>query len=153
MPHSVASEMGLHCLPVTNLGVSSLKRVKYNILSFQIWSIYSRNCILEGLSLDLSDSYNIYWYFFFSLLRIKKTNRYFKGNWCTFKGDNLSVLFRLPSEKWSTLTCLMLNKLRCHAHFFPANQITWSEFLIEIHIFNDKQCRSRSVGCLLRQGM
>ena len=40
----------------------------------------------------------------------------------------------------------MLNKLRCHAHFwFPANQITWSGFLIEIHIFNDKQCRSRSV--------
>ena len=25
-------------------------------------------------------------------------------------------------------------------------QITWSEFLIEIHIFNDKHCRSRSVG-------
>ena len=41
----------------------------------------------------------------------------------------------------------MLNKLRCHAHFlFPANQITWSEFLTEIHIFNDKQCRSKSVG-------
>ena len=34
------------------------------------------------------------------------------------------------------LTLLMLNKLRCHAHFlFPANQITWSGFLIEIHIF------------------
>ena len=53
-----------------------------------------------------------------------------------------------------------LNKLRCHAHFqFEANQITWTAVLIEIHIFKDKQCRSRSVGtdldlhCLLRQGM
>ena len=47
----------------------------------------------------------------------------------------------------SLLTLVMLNKLRCHAHFwFPANQITWSWFLLEIHIFNDKQCRSRSVG-------
>ena len=25
--HSVASELGLHCLPVTQLGVSSLQRV------------------------------------------------------------------------------------------------------------------------------
>ena len=41
----------------------------------------------------------------------------------------------------------MLNKLRCHAHFqFSANQITCSGFLIEIRIFNDKKCRSRSVG-------
>ena len=57
----------------------------------------------------------------------------------------------------------MLNKLRCHARFeCPASQITWSGFLIGIHIFNDKLCRSRSVGfqptdldlhCLLRQGM
>ena len=45
------------------------------------------------------------------------------------------------------LTLVMLNKLSCPAHFwFPVNQITWSGFLIEIHIFNDKQCRSRSVG-------
>ena len=26
------------------------------------------------------------------------------------------------------------------------NQITWSRLLIQIHILNDKQCRSRSVG-------
>ena len=58
------------------------------------------------------------------------------------------------------LTLVMLNNLRCHADFkFPASQITWSGFLIEIHIFNDKQCRSRSVGtdldlhCFLRRGM
>ena len=45
------------------------------------------------------------------------------------------------------LILVMLNKLRCYAHFlFPANQITWSRFLIEIHIFNDKQCISRSAG-------
>ena len=45
------------------------------------------------------------------------------------------------------LTLVMLNKLRCHAHFqFSANQITWSRLLIQIHILNGKQCRSRSVG-------
>ena len=41
----------------------------------------------------------------------------------------------------------MLNKKRCHTHFqFSANQITWSRLLIQVHILNDKQCRSRSVG-------
>ena len=36
---------------------------------------------------------------------------------------------------------------RCHAHFwFSANQITWSVLLLQIQIFNGKQCRSRSVG-------
>ena len=41
----------------------------------------------------------------------------------------------------------MLNKLRCHAHFqFSANQNTWSRLSLQIHILNDKQCRSRSVG-------
>ena len=28
MPHSVESDLGLHCLPVTRLGVSSLQWVK-----------------------------------------------------------------------------------------------------------------------------
>ena len=45
------------------------------------------------------------------------------------------------------LTIVILNKLRCHTHFwFSANQITWSKLLIQIHILNNKQCRSRSVG-------
>ena len=45
------------------------------------------------------------------------------------------------------LALVMLNKLRCHTHFwFTTNQITWSGFLIEIHILYDKQCRSRSVS-------
>ena len=45
------------------------------------------------------------------------------------------------------LTLVLLNKLRCHAHFqFSAYQITWSGLLIQIHILNDKQCRSRLVG-------
>ena len=45
------------------------------------------------------------------------------------------------------LTLALLNKLRCHSHFkLPANQIPWSGFWTEIHIFNDKQCGSRSVG-------
>ena len=71
------------------------------------------------------------------------------------------MLYRGICKGIDSLTFLMLNKLRCHAHFhFPANQITWSGVLIEIHMFTDKQCRSRSVGffrsqhldlqCLLR---
>ena len=49
------------------------------------------------------------------------------------------------SHKFPTL--VMLNKLRCLAHFlFSANQIAWSKLLIQIQILNSKQCRSRSVG-------
>ena len=45
------------------------------------------------------------------------------------------------------LTLVLLNKLRCHAHFlFSASQITWSGLLLQIRILNGKQCRSRSVG-------
>ena len=45
------------------------------------------------------------------------------------------------------LILVMLNKLRCHSHaYFSANQITWSRLLIQIHILNDKQCRSWLVG-------
>ena len=40
---------------------------------------------------------------------------------------------------------VLLNKLSCHAHFqFSANQMMWSRLLIQIHILNGKQCRSRS---------
>ena len=31
-PHSAASDLGLHCLPITLLGVSSLQRVKEEYL-------------------------------------------------------------------------------------------------------------------------
>ena len=45
------------------------------------------------------------------------------------------------------LTLVMLNKLKCLAHFqFSASQIIWSRLLILIHKVNGKQCRSRSVG-------
>ena len=41
----------------------------------------------------------------------------------------------------------MLNKLGYHTHFqFSANQITWSRLLIQCHILNGKQCRSRLIG-------
>ena len=56
---------------------------------------------------------------------------------CIFKGSQLRNI----------LTLVMLNKLRCHIHFwFSVNQITWSWLWTQIHILNDKQCRSRSVG-------
>ena len=45
------------------------------------------------------------------------------------------------------LTLVMLNKLRRHAHFrLSANQITWFILLVQTHILNDKQCRSKSVS-------
>ena len=43
------------------------------------------------------------------------------------------------------LTLVMLK--RCHSHFqFSANRITWSRLLIQIHILNGKQCRSRQLA-------
>ena len=58
-----------------------------------------------------------------------------------------SIYAYLPIWRFAVLTLVLLNKLRCHAHFkFSANQITWSKLLILIHILNSKQCRSRSVG-------
>ena len=51
---------------------------------------------------------------------------------------------------YETLTLVLLNKLRCRTHFyFSANQITWSRLLIQIHILNGKQSRSR---CWLLHG-
>ena len=59
------------------------------------------------------------------------------------------------NQNWPDLDILifaMLNKLRCHIHFlFSVNQITSCRSLIQIHILNDKQCRSRSVGFFRRQ--
>ena len=43
------------------------------------------------------------------------------------------------------LMTAMLNKLKPRP-FLSANHITWFRLLIHIHILNDKQCRSRSVG-------
>ena len=48
---------------------------------------------------------------------------------------------------WEYLTLVMLNKLRCYAHFkSSANQITSSRLLSQSPILIDKQCRSRSIG-------
>ena len=53
----------------------------------------------------------------------------------------------LTADNRPILNLVMLNKLKCFAHFwFSANQIIWSRLLIPIHSLNDKQCRSRSVG-------
>ena len=58
-----------------------------------------------------------------------------------------SQMQRLILVSEGLLTLVMLNKLRCLAYFqFSANQITWSGLLIQVHILNGKQCRSRSVG-------
>ena len=71
---------------------------------------------------------------------------------CQFGGVPLSFFsdwstYSLSLQVKLALILVLLNKLKCHAHFqFSANQITWSRFLIQIHILNGKQCRSRSVG-------
>ena len=48
-PHSAASDLDLHCLPVTRLGVSSLQRVKVKAM------------LLKNLSeaQDIDKSYNL----------------------------------------------------------------------------------------------
>ena len=63
-------------------------------------------------------------------------------------GPNLRKYFHgAVRKRTSWLTLVMLNKLRYHTHFqLSATQITWSRLLIQIHILNDKQCRSRSFG-------
>ena len=38
MPHSVAADLGLHCLPITLLGVSRLQWV--NMLDFEIFFLF-----------------------------------------------------------------------------------------------------------------
>ena len=69
-----------------------------------------------------------------------------KGLFCHIWTVKVQISMGIFVWKWA-LTLVMLNKLRWHAHFqLSANQITWSRLLIQIHILNGKQCRSRSVG-------
>ena len=37
MPHSAASDLGLHCLPITLLGVSRLQWVNWKVLLFFLY--------------------------------------------------------------------------------------------------------------------
>ena len=42
MPNSVASDLGLHCLPITLLGISDYNGLKGNCLNpFKTWASYS----------------------------------------------------------------------------------------------------------------
>ena len=53
MPHSVASDLGLHCLPITLLGVSRLQWVKVKkaympyVSEGQGWPVYSCSLIMS----------------------------------------------------------------------------------------------------------
>ena len=79
-------------------------------------------------------------------LHIATTTYQVQFVFCHCQGTRNTVKTR-REKKCDVTTLVMLNKLRCYAHFlFSANHITWFGFLIEIHIFNDKQSRSRSVG-------
>ena len=65
----------------------------------------------------------------------------------TFSNESNLPYIIFTLKYWDSLTLVILKKLRCYAHFkLSASQITWSRLLIQIHILNDKQCRSRSVG-------
>ena len=58
-------------------------------------------------------------------------NKYGKGLQCPNIQGKYSIICHL--------TLVMLNELRCHAHFWlSANQIPWSRLLINIHIVNGK---------------
>ena len=61
-----------------------------------------------------------------------------------YRSGILSYLMSVTNLRF--LTIILLNKLRCHAYFQFSASITWSSLLIQIHILNGKQCRSRSVG-------
>ena len=68
-------------------------------------------------------------------------------SWYINNQRRLSIDATIVQADLCILTLVMLNKLICHTHFqFLANQTTWSRLLIQIHILNGKQCRSRSVG-------
>ena len=57
-PHSAASDLGLHCLPNTLLGVSRLQWVKYLLLWCQDWL----NCTnLYNSEVDVSKTVCFVW--------------------------------------------------------------------------------------------
>ena len=82
MPHSAASDLGLHCLPVTHLGVSSLHRVTHETLPLILMQLLITNMCLVHMGSA------------------------FKG---TRKGDSFCVFLfcfsarQVPSEKGFTL--------------------------------------------------
>ena len=43
-PHSVASDLGLHCLPITLLGVCRLQWVKPGLRVYMSFSLYVLHC-------------------------------------------------------------------------------------------------------------
>ena len=73
--------------------------------------------------------------------------RYFRTLWILASPGKQTKYAIFYSANLIFSILFMLNKLRCHAHFFlSANQIAWSRLLIQIHTLNGKQCRSRLVG-------
>ena len=111
---------------------------------------------LKCYSKFVADNILKYFFFFFFFFWKKKKKRLDISHWLSVIFTKYQPLFCWKREyfKWSSaailngaLTPVLLNRLRCHTYFqFSANQITWSSLLIQIHILNDKQCRSRSVG-------
>ena len=74
-----------------------------------------------------------------------------QGNQGSCGGDYLEVCVVFYLEYFYTLTLVMLNKDATPTSNFQPIRLLDPGFLIEIHIFNDKQCRSKSVGFLRSQ--
>ena len=72
--------------------------------------------------------------------------RWWSEKMVKLKTNHKNFFYQKQWQLWQCiflLNLVLLNKLRCHTHFyFSANQITWSR-LIQIHKVNDKQWRSR----------
>ena len=129
------SDLGLHCLSITLLGVSRLQWV--NIVLFSLLKKDPLGSIFFPFMIGLLSTP------FQKGICVQRSDFYRKSS------SKLSTFYRKSENLPSVfpLTLVMLNKLRCHTHFkFSANQIIWSRLLILIHILNDKCCRSRSVG-------
>ena len=143
--HVVFSKRRVNCAQKHVLGT------KYNeyqsIPENQVRNIiYVATPLLSGAVLGIScESLNVVSFFF-----LKKSEnieiKVFSTSKVQFSLRAIILVFLAPINPFHAAW-------RCYTHFkFPANQITWSRFLIQAHILNGKQCRSRSVGCLQRQG-
>ena len=103
------------------------------------WSLSKSTCLVLSLEFPLS----------LPLSQAKRTS-----------SGEIAPMCKLP---WTIAVCICFNPCLAEWIKMPRPLLISSQsdylirFLIEVHIFNDKQCRSRSTDldlhCLLRQGM
>ena len=124
--------------------------VKRGMINFH-WKQFSQNCLLSSKRGSTLKGKNL----------LPRGSQYLpfrvdifpERGWCTEKQTrrHKSCLPCPPSGSShltsSSLTIVLLNKLKCHSHFqFSAKQLIWTSLLIQIHILNDNKCSSKSFG-------